>query len=60
MIHAGKDDYKSDPAGNAGDRVACGVISEAAPTTVGARRRVSVTSYAVESRAEASEGFAPI
>ena len=35
VIHAGKDDYKSDPAGNAGDRVACGVISEAAPTTVG-------------------------
>ena len=31
VIHAGKDDYKSDPAGNAGDRVACGVISEAAP-----------------------------
>ena len=26
VIHAGKDDYKSDPAGNAGDRVACGVI----------------------------------
>jgi Cu-Zn family superoxide dismutase len=25
-IHAGKDDYKSDPAGNAGDRIACGVI----------------------------------
>ena len=35
VIHAGKDDYKSDPAGNAGDRIACGVISEAAPTTVG-------------------------
>jgi Cu-Zn family superoxide dismutase len=27
VIHAGKDDYKSDPAGNAGDRIACGVIS---------------------------------
>jgi len=27
VIHAGKDDYKSDPAGNAGDRVACGVIN---------------------------------
>ena len=35
VIHAGKDDYKSDPAGNAGDRIACGVINEAAPTTVG-------------------------
>jgi Cu-Zn family superoxide dismutase len=26
VIHAGVDDYKSDPAGNAGDRIACGVI----------------------------------
>ena len=26
VIHAAKDDYKSDPAGNAGDRIACGVI----------------------------------
>jgi Cu-Zn family superoxide dismutase len=26
VIHAGKDDDKSDPAGNAGDRIACGVI----------------------------------
>jgi superoxide dismutase, Cu-Zn family len=28
VIHAKADDYKSDPAGNAGDRVACGVITE--------------------------------
>ena len=28
VIHAGADDYRSDPAGNAGDRIACGVISE--------------------------------
>ena len=28
VIHAGKDDYKSDPAGNAGDRIACGVIQQ--------------------------------
>jgi len=28
MIHAGPDDYKSDPAGNAGDRVACGIIEQ--------------------------------
>ena len=27
VVHAGKDDYKSDPAGNAGDRIACGVIN---------------------------------
>ena len=26
VMHAGADDYKSDPAGNAGDRIACGVI----------------------------------
>jgi superoxide dismutase, Cu-Zn family len=26
VIHAGKDDYMTDPAGNAGDRIACGVI----------------------------------
>lgn len=28
VIHAGKDDYKSDPAGNAGDRIVCGVVTE--------------------------------
>ncbi len=27
VIHAGPDDEKTDPTGNAGDRVACGVIS---------------------------------
>ena len=27
VIHAGGDDYKTDPAGNAGARIACGVIS---------------------------------
>jgi Cu-Zn family superoxide dismutase len=26
VVHAGPDDYKSDPAGNAGDRIACGVV----------------------------------
>jgi Cu-Zn family superoxide dismutase len=26
VLHAGADDYKTDPAGDAGDRVACGVI----------------------------------
>jgi len=26
VIHGGPDDYKSDPAGNAGARIACGVI----------------------------------
>ena len=28
VIHAGIDDLKSDPAGNAGDRLACGVVSK--------------------------------
>jgi Cu-Zn family superoxide dismutase len=27
VIHAGADDYKTDPAGNAGDGIACGVIT---------------------------------
>lgn len=26
VVHAGPDDYKTDPAGNAGDRIACGVV----------------------------------
>lgn len=33
VIHEGKDDYKSDPAGNSGDRLACGVIVEGPATT---------------------------
>ena len=28
VIHAKADDYKSDPAGNSGDRIACGVITK--------------------------------
>src|SRR5215510_15407301 len=36
VIHSGKDDYRSDPAGHAGDRIACGVIVEAPATTTGA------------------------
>jgi Cu-Zn family superoxide dismutase len=31
ILHAGVDDYKSDPAGNAGDRFACGVIMRTNP-----------------------------
>jgi Cu-Zn family superoxide dismutase len=26
IVHAGVDDYKTDPTGNAGDRIACGLI----------------------------------
>ncbi|MCH7629034.1 MULTISPECIES: superoxide dismutase family protein [Novosphingobium] len=29
VIHAGPDDYRSDPAGNSGGRIACGVLSPA-------------------------------
>lgn len=28
MIHSKADDYKTDPAGNSGERVACGVIKK--------------------------------
>ena len=28
VIHAKADDMKTDPAGNAGDRIACGVIAK--------------------------------
>jgi Cu-Zn family superoxide dismutase len=31
VIHAGTDDYVSDPAGNAGDRMACGVVGPIEP-----------------------------
>jgi superoxide dismutase, Cu-Zn family len=30
VIHAQKDDYRTDPAGNAGDRIACGVVEGSA------------------------------
>lgn len=31
VVHAGKDDFMTDPTGNAGGRIACGVISKASP-----------------------------
>jgi Cu-Zn family superoxide dismutase len=34
VIHAAADDYQSDPSGNSGDRIACGVITS--PSSVGA------------------------
>ena len=35
VIHDKADDYKSDPAGNAGDRIVCGVIEQSGAATVG-------------------------
>ena len=35
VMHAKADDYKTDPAGNAGDRIACGVIQQSGASTVG-------------------------
>jgi len=35
VIHAKADDYKTDPAGDAGGRIACGVIEESGAATVG-------------------------
>jgi Cu-Zn family superoxide dismutase len=28
VIHANKDDYKTDPTGEAGGRIACGVVEQ--------------------------------
>jgi Cu-Zn family superoxide dismutase len=28
VVHASADDYKTDPAGNAGDRIACGIVTK--------------------------------
>jgi Cu-Zn family superoxide dismutase len=36
VLHAKADDYKTDPAGNAGDRIACGVIQPSGATVGGA------------------------
>ena len=38
VLHEGVDDYKTDPAGNAGARLACGAINEI-PATVGGPAR---------------------
>ena len=45
MIHAKADDYKTDPAGNAGGRIACGVIQ---PSGAGSRPCGAATQRASE------------
>jgi len=35
IVHAKADDYRTDPAGNSGDRIACGVIQQSGAATVG-------------------------
>jgi superoxide dismutase, Cu-Zn family len=35
VIHEGEDDYKTDPAGNSGGRIACGAINEDSAATIG-------------------------
>jgi Cu-Zn family superoxide dismutase len=42
VVHAGEDDLKSQPSGNAGDRVALGVIGFAGPTKT--QKRSTATS----------------
>jgi Cu-Zn family superoxide dismutase len=56
VIHAKADDYKSDPAGNAGDRIACGVI-QASGSTVGSSPPKNVP--AVRERGEPLPGNSP-
>lgn len=43
VVHAGPDDYQTDPAGNSGDRVGCGVVTVSAtePTAAAPRMRPS-------------------
>jgi superoxide dismutase, Cu-Zn family len=39
VIHATSDDYQSDPAGNSGDRIACGVITSQSTVGTGSPRK---------------------
>jgi Cu-Zn family superoxide dismutase len=33
VVHAGADDYRTDPAGGSGARVACGIVGVSSPQT---------------------------
>ncbi len=37
VVHAGPDDYKTDPSGNSGGRIACGVLQVAKPAATPAK-----------------------
>jgi Cu-Zn family superoxide dismutase len=39
VVHAGQDDYQTDPAGDAGKRIACGVIEATQPASVQAKEQ---------------------
>jgi Cu-Zn family superoxide dismutase len=39
IIHVNADDYQTDPTGNAGGRIACGIVSEGGATPAGAPAR---------------------
>lgn len=39
VVHSGADDYQTDPAGDAGKRIACGVIEATQPGAVQAQKR---------------------
>jgi superoxide dismutase, Cu-Zn family len=39
VVHAAADDYQSDPAGNSGDRIACGVITSQSSVGAGSPRK---------------------
>jgi len=38
VVHAGGDDYRTDPAGDAGERIACGVIEATQPASAQAKK----------------------